>query len=329
MTFDERVQAVAEFGFTERQARFLVTVMLTSGVFLGRQYCAHGRITRGTKTQTFLRALVARRFASVYRAAHRRSVLYHVHARPLYRAIGEPENRHRRPVTLSRAVERLIVLDAVVADSQLTWLATEQEKVDHFTKAALLSVDILPRVTFGRLPQAATRYFPDKLPIGYSATSDKRVFLYGVTSKNPIGFRTFLHRHTRLLRSLAEWEIRLLVPPHLTEFAPDYEAAARQELQESLATTTAYDMAWYFDQRKRANAGAAVEDLARFEALRRTFQKQRDWAMYRTWQRHGSERIYEATLPIVVSGADDQEGYVTRYMPSHNYLHLESLVGSA
>src|SRR6476646_7945748 len=36
----ERTQAVAAFGFTERQARFLVTVMLHRGVFVERQYCA-------------------------------------------------------------------------------------------------------------------------------------------------------------------------------------------------------------------------------------------------------------------------------------------------
>lgn len=329
MTCDERVQAVVDFGFTPRQARFLVTVMLNSGVFLGRQYCAHARMTRGTKTHAFLGALVSRSFASVYRAAHRRSLIYHLHGRPLYRAIGEPENRHRRSVTLSRAVERLMVLDAVIADSQWTWLATEHEKVEHFTKSALLSVDILPSLTFGRPPQGTIRYFPDKLPIGCSANSNKRVFLYGVTSKNPIGFRTFLHRHARLLRSLAEWEIRLVVPHHLMEAAPDYEAAAREELETSLETSTAYDLGWYFEQRKRADAGAAVDDPARFEALRRRFQKQRDWAMYRTWQRDGSDRIYEATSPIVVSSAADQEGHLTRFTPAHHYLHLESLVGSA
>jgi hypothetical protein len=38
MNFDERVQAVAKFGFTERQARFLVTVMLHAGVCVPRQY---------------------------------------------------------------------------------------------------------------------------------------------------------------------------------------------------------------------------------------------------------------------------------------------------
>ena len=38
MTFDERVHAVAKKGFTERQARFLTTVMLHAGVCVPRQY---------------------------------------------------------------------------------------------------------------------------------------------------------------------------------------------------------------------------------------------------------------------------------------------------
>jgi len=32
MNFDDRVKTVLQFGYTERQARFLVTVMLHSGV---------------------------------------------------------------------------------------------------------------------------------------------------------------------------------------------------------------------------------------------------------------------------------------------------------
>ena len=38
MTFEERVVAVAQLGFTERQARFLVHVMLFGGLCLPRQY---------------------------------------------------------------------------------------------------------------------------------------------------------------------------------------------------------------------------------------------------------------------------------------------------
>ena len=47
MTAAERIQAVTAFGFTERQARFLVTAMLHAGVCLGRQYCAFAGIRRG------------------------------------------------------------------------------------------------------------------------------------------------------------------------------------------------------------------------------------------------------------------------------------------
>ena len=53
MQFDQRVRAVAEFGFTERQARFLVTVMLHSGVCLLRQYATFAGIVEGQKTRKF------------------------------------------------------------------------------------------------------------------------------------------------------------------------------------------------------------------------------------------------------------------------------------
>ena len=47
MTWDDRVKAIADHGFTERQASFLVTVMLHSGVCLGRNYSAYARIAHG------------------------------------------------------------------------------------------------------------------------------------------------------------------------------------------------------------------------------------------------------------------------------------------
>ena len=64
-----RVTAVAGFGFTERQARFLVTVMVHSGVFLERQYCAFAGISHGQKSHDFAAKLTARRFATRSRLA--------------------------------------------------------------------------------------------------------------------------------------------------------------------------------------------------------------------------------------------------------------------
>ncbi len=58
MTFEERVEAVTTFGFTERQAAFLVTVMLHAGVCLGRQYCTFAGIAYGQKMHDFFERLV-------------------------------------------------------------------------------------------------------------------------------------------------------------------------------------------------------------------------------------------------------------------------------
>ena len=59
----ERAANLQPLGFTERQARFLVTVMLHSGVFIERQYCRFAGITHGQKTHDFINHLVGRGFA--------------------------------------------------------------------------------------------------------------------------------------------------------------------------------------------------------------------------------------------------------------------------
>src|SRR5262245_66282029 len=81
MTFDERAAAVADHGFTDRQARFLVSVMLHSGVCLGRHYAAFARISHGQKVQDFFQKLVAQKYATVRSCGHNRARLFHIHHR--------------------------------------------------------------------------------------------------------------------------------------------------------------------------------------------------------------------------------------------------------
>ena len=90
MTAEDRVRAVAEFGFTARQARFLVMVMRHAGVCLLRQYSTFAGVVHGQKTRAFFQKLVSRRYASAYSCRHNRGRLYHVHHYGLYSAIGEP-----------------------------------------------------------------------------------------------------------------------------------------------------------------------------------------------------------------------------------------------
>ena len=86
----ERVNAIASFGFTERQARFLLHVLLHSGVFVERQHCAFAGIVHGQKSTDFIKTLVERRLATpIATGKLHRGRMFHVHYKPLWAAMGE------------------------------------------------------------------------------------------------------------------------------------------------------------------------------------------------------------------------------------------------
>jgi hypothetical protein len=92
-------RTLTSFGLTEREGRFLVTVMRHAGVFVGRQFAAFAGITHGQKVHDFTETLLVRRFAtSIELGTTGRTRIFHVHHKPLHAAIGEPDNRNRRRV---------------------------------------------------------------------------------------------------------------------------------------------------------------------------------------------------------------------------------------
>jgi hypothetical protein len=324
MTLDEQFQRVATFGFTPRQTGFLLLVLRHSGVCLARQYCAYAGIARGQKTHDFFGRLVARQLATPYDCAHRQGKVYHLHHKSLYRAIGEPETRLRRPTTLGRAVERLMVLDHLVAHHQLTWLATEREKVQHFDVRGDVTRDELPSVTFRRGSATTTRFFPDRLPIGVY-DDETHVFVYLAVQDVPLDFRGYLHRHGELLRRLRKWHVRLIVPRHLSASIPEYERAFWEELSQPLRPEVADEVRWYFEQLRSGGARSGE----RFRAARRDFGAARFRALYRAWQEHGDRVLYAATSPVTADTIGRGEGRLECQLAAHHYLHLAPLVGTA
>ena len=165
----ERMEAIAAFGFTERQARFLLNVLLHSGVFIERQYCSFAGIVHGQKSTDFIKTLVERRFATpITTGKLHRGRMFHVHYKPLWAAIGEPDNRFRKPTAQGRMIERVMLLDAVLDDRDFTWLGPSTDKRRHFMRHLedRLETRDYPHLLFGDGPTKAVRYFPDKLPIG-------------------------------------------------------------------------------------------------------------------------------------------------------------------
>lgn len=325
MTWDQRVQQLQLHGFSDRQAAFILTVLLHAGVCLGRQYCTFMGQAYGQKMHDFFGRLVARGYATARACGHNRARLYHIQYKPLYRAIGQPNSRHRRPMPLARAVERLMVLDAVLADGDRTWLATEQDKLTHFTLRYRVARADVPALTFGTPEAQTTRYFPDRFPIGLDPAGQRHIVTYLVTRNEPIEFRAFLERHAELLRVLPAWTLRLLVPRHKTAAVSAYASAFREQLLTPLRPLVVEDVRWYFRACRQAPQGPDE----RFDQTARAFGAPRFRALYRAWLRRG-DSVLEATVSSVLADAVARgAGRWEPYVLPHNYVRLLPLVGTA
>ena len=159
----QRMEVIGAFGFTERQAWFLLNVLLHSGVFVERQYCSFAGIVHGQKSTDFLKTLVERRFATpISTGKLHRGRMFHVHYKPLWAAIGEPDNRFRKPAAQGRMIERVMLLDAVLDDREFTWLGPSMDKRRHFIRhlGDRLELRDYPHLLFGDGPEKTVRYFP-------------------------------------------------------------------------------------------------------------------------------------------------------------------------
>ena len=302
LTFDSvserRVNALAGFGFTQRQREFLATVMVHAGCFLERQYCAFTGTARGQNSREFVARLVTRGFArAIVPGPVRRGRLYQVHHKPLYEAIGLPDDRNRRLNSIGRMVERVMILDAVLGDRQCWWLSPAEDKRTFFdARESGLRDEEYPQIWFGAGRNRIIRCFPDKLPIGLDKQDTSRVvFLYLVTRRIPIDFRQFLIRHHTLFLNLHTWTIRLLVPRRFRKAVALYKAALREELWTPLDPSVSKALETYYRER-RERGGHLAEPGDRFIATE--FRRQgmaKMAALYRAWRREGDVVLWRSS----------------------------------
>lgn len=333
MTHEERIRRVAGFGFTERQAAFLVEVMLHSGFFLGRQYCAFARIARGQKLVDFLERLTSKKLATPYLCGHVKARVFHLHNAGLYEAIDQRDVRFRKRMAFGRALERLMILDHVIAHREFRWLGAEQDKVAHFLTTTSLDREALPRLVFGERPRATVRYFPDKLPIGVSADGRRHAFLYLLVNPLPHDFRVFLRRQAELLRALPAWTIQLLVPVEQLDgdgrarhLADLYESAFRQELGAPLDPVIAHELRWFWETRGLTPGSA---DDKRMRRARRVFGTPRFRALRRVLDVDGERAVDVAMSRSLADAIDRAEGRFERHEMRRQYFRLSHLVGTA
>jgi hypothetical protein len=304
MTTNERVQAVIDYGFTEREARFLVLVMRHSGLCVKRQYAVFAGIASGgDRCNALFDKLVRRGFAVAVDCIHNRARLYHVHHKPLYHAIGEADNRYRRAVPARAAAERLMRLDAALIDPELDWLTARSEKVAYLAgRRASESSD--PST---ELPaQDTSDLFPGTFPIGIDAMG-RAVLMYVVTRPWTDDFRSFLVGHLPLLAVMPTWTLRIVFPQFLGRVVPDYQRAVYEELESRLDSETVNDLQWYFFHTRRRTdwreyKGAGSDAIkARFARCLKAFAGPRFARLYRRWLTEREAAL--TSIPLAVSEA--------------------------
>lgn len=308
-TSPAHVHAIVELGFTERQAKFLTFVMRHSGVCVPRQYAQVAGIAQGAKCNAFFDRLVRRGHARAIECMHNRARLYLVHSKLLYHAIGEPTSRYRRAVSPRLALERLMVLDAVLSTPVAEWLTTPSERVAALpaTTSAKVSADV---------------------PIGIGADG-RIVLLYLAEVGWPDAFRTFLRAHAPLLQSVPTWTLRIVLPRRIAHAYDDYQRAVHDELESTLSASTIADLRRYFEARRNLHTtnDPQAEDI--FRAGVRRFSAPRFDDLYRRWIKHGDEAFNTASSPALAEALETGVGRVESLVLPNGYRHLSPLVGES
>ena len=152
----------------------------------------------------------------------------HIHAKQVYRALGEPENRNRRKPAREKAIERLLCLDYVLDHPDEAWLPTERAKTEACTAAG-----IAPAAWPSKLYPAkdgvdeTTRYFVEKFPMAIDPPRGRAVVTCVSTGTTTARVRSWLGSYGPLIRSLgrAGCAIQLV---HIAPRAALSDAAAKE-----------------------------------------------------------------------------------------------------
>lgn len=160
------------FGYTEVEARFLYLVATHSGYFTVRQFLAFASARSGKRNARLVEKLFGLGHASAQRY-RRRSMVYHLHSRPLYDAIGKGDLRNRRGHELGYIKARLLALDYILAHPEDDYFETAEAKGQYFMRRFKVPESLfLPSKVHGKSITFADRFplcvaypSPDYMPV--------------------------------------------------------------------------------------------------------------------------------------------------------------------
>ena len=180
-----REQALASLGWTGREAEWIALVCLHSGVFTRPQFCRYFDAD-SKRAHRFVKAIIGRGCGveSEWPVVNGGGKSCRISSKPIYRALGIENIRHRRKTTVSVLRRRLLSLDFVLKHPGLNWLPTEGEKVE-FIEGLGVHSNLIPRRIYYGDDGAKNRYFTLKLPI--AGGDDTVTFAYADPGRDTSG----------------------------------------------------------------------------------------------------------------------------------------------
>src|SRR5260370_31128508 len=164
------MEGIKEFGYSVSEARFLYIVAVRSGYCTLGQFRAFTGAAYGRRPTSFAEKVLKRGHATI-RDYMRRGSIFHLFSRPIYGQIDKDNLRNRRRHSFDFMRSRLVLLDFILANQDLNYFETEEDKVRFFCDELGVPKDSLPaKVYEGSLESKPTlRYFVDKFRLFLSS----------------------------------------------------------------------------------------------------------------------------------------------------------------
>lgn len=299
----EHIERIKELGYTESEARFLYIVAIHSGYFTLGQFRAFTNTSYGKRTTSFAQKLLKQGHASV-RDYMRRGSIFHLFSRVVYGQIEKDNLRNRRKHSFDFMRARLVLLDFVLANQELTYFETEQDKVRFFCEELGISKDSLPVKVYEGGPHSTPtlRYFIDKFPLFLAPPFSGAlpvVTLSYVDSgfETPSNFAAHLATYQGLFRELRSFKFLYIAAKdaYFRRAAERFRAAVGRPLESDVSS----EILRYFQIRAKWERHEYIvpvtEDFEFLNEGRRRFHGERFESLYQSWVA-GSIREQELRL---------------------------------
>jgi hypothetical protein len=289
----DHVERIRELGYTDSEARFLYIVAVHSGYFTVRQFLNFEGASSGGHSTRFSQKLIRRGHVRVrdYLGA---GMVYKLFSRTMYGQIEEDNLRTRHLHSFDFIRTRLVVLDFILANQELDYLETEQDKINFFCEKLHIGKEFLPAKVYQSRPGGPprVRYFVDKLPLFLAPPlpGEPPVVTLTFVDSGVVTVRYFvthLQAYQSLFRQMQAFRFLYIAckEAHFQRAEARFRALVKQPLELDLSG----EIVRYFEIRKKWDNHEYVvpktEDFEFLNEARRRFHGDPFENLYQRWLR--------------------------------------------